>query len=192
MNNLISLTDDILKPEELSILTNYTVREEHKFNWSEYPEEYRQHRRSMSLVTNYQTLIINIKSVFSKEIENACTSIGIDYEVADITTELVAYNNKGLFALHKDAFESTNINRRLTCIFTYETHYNERMGGEIVLYDTTNWQSVNNFDISKLELSFKNNQLIIFNSDAFYCVNELTCKEYFSASIFHLVLWVSN
>lgn len=191
--SVILVRNDVLSGQEFTNLITYVSKHQHRFVRSNYAEEFKNSRVSGSLVPiNPGNIIRAVRHTLASEIKSSCDYVGLDSNNYTLEAEIVCYPDGGIFSTHKDEFGIASGDRKVTGIYSFQLGiYEEQSGGNITVYGSNSWNDIVN-NTSTIEfIPRQSNQLVMMTSNSFYEIGEYTCRDVFSAYLFHLMFWLS-
>lgn len=184
---------NVLKPEQVQELLDYTLANESRFQRSAYRPDpnYPDYRRSMVLYTFSPHMEFMQRMIHAMTPE-VCQKLGIpEFDIAQVEAQLTMHNHDNYYKIHNDNSSDETATRRLTFVYYY---YREPRGfeeGKLRIYNRSQSQVNLPGEEQHLDIEPYNNSLILFPSHYMHEVMRVECESRaFADSRFTINGWV--
>ncbi|NJL99548.1 MAG: hypothetical protein HC924_12465 [Synechococcaceae cyanobacterium SM2_3_2] len=184
---------DILSPEQLQKLLEYTFAHERRFERSAYRPDpnYPDYRRSMVLY-QFSPHMEYFQRLIQGMVPETCQKLGIpSFVVSQIEAQLTMHNHDNYYKIHNDNASAETATRRLTYVYYYYRDPQGFAGGKLRFYNRVQSQVNLPGEEHFVDIEPYNNSLILFPSQYMHEVMRVECESRaFQDSRFTINGWV--
>jgi len=190
--------DEFLSPQELQILTRFTLEHESDFQDSEIyspsmetgviKDDFRRSRVLMELEEQQEMMLERIKSVLPQVLER----LGMEeFTIADVEAQITASNDGDFFHCHDDNGSEGVASRHLTFVYFFHREPRQFEGGELRIHDAHLRDARYVSDGSYQTIVPQQNQIVFFPCELLHEITPVRCgSQFFGDSRFTLNGWL--